>query len=290
MTRQTQRNLVLQWTDVKQKVLGIIGENKPWGDGPNHRHSHYLNRLRGLAKDPYTKNTWEGGSGAQTLDWLRNGYRAKEFLHSAAYVPMGKKPRPKWGDEDGEVDPGRLMGGFDDFMLDRADVEKKPGLRVMIEFGFSAGLKAQVIRDYGAWVAGLLGALEATGYDLTVDIWVNLNNLYGGDLNVRTNLLIRVKNQNEVMDFTDWSALFAPTGYRHIIFTAKLMGGDKIGKLATSGLGSCVGGKTWGLSYDKESSTLKITVDQLGYHTLAIPELNKQAVELGLIPSADDDL
>lgn len=236
---------------------------------------------------------WEGGSHGETLDNLRNGYRAPEFAHSAAYVPMAPKKRPTWSDEpDGDMDMSRLYGGYDEYYMTPAEEEKKPGIRVMIEFAFACGVSNSVIEQYGAWVAGLLGALEMTGYDLEVDMWIPLDGLFSdrdyGEGN-RDNVLIRVKRPNEVSDFTEWSALFAPTGYRHLGFCAKMVAGDKIGIKCSGGLGSTLGGQTWGLEYDTENSILKIRVDQRGsglYGGNKFPTeaLNKQAVELGLIP------
>ena len=243
-------------------------------------------------------NHWTGGSHGDTLDNLRNGYRAEEFIHSAAYVPMAPKKRPTWNDEpDGDLDMSRLYGGYDDYYMVQADQEKKPGIRMMIEFAFAAGVANSTIQKYGAWVAGLIGALESTGYDLEVDMWIPLDGLFqadrGGDdyYGNRDNVLIRVKRPNEVSDFTEWSALFAPTGYRHLGFCAKMVAGDKIGLVCSSGLGMTLGGQGWGLEYSPEDSVLKIRVDQRGHgmfggDAFPVERLNEQAVALGLIPEA----
>ena len=95
-------------------------------------------------------------------------------------------------------------------------------------------------------MAGLLGRWSPTGYDLEVDMWIPLDGLFqagaGRLYGKRDNVLIRVKRPNEVSDFTEWSALFAPTGYRHLGFCAKLVAGDKIGLVCSSGLGMTLGG------------------------------------------------
>lgn len=236
-------------------------------------------------------HAWDGGPIGNTFEYLRNGYRAPEFEHSAAYVPMADAKHPRWAEEpDGEIDLGRLYGGYDEFYLVPADEEKKPGVRVMIEFAFACGVSSKTIEKYGAWCAGLLGALEATGYDLTVDMWTPLDNLFSG-VPGRHNVLTRVKRENEVSDFTEWSALFSPTGYRHLGFMAKLVAGNKIGHTCNGSLGTTLGGFTWGLDYDKEESILKIRVDQRGSDryggdSFPVERLNEQAVALGLIPEA----
>ena len=204
---------------------------------------------------------WEGGSHGQTLDNLRNGYRAPEFEHSAAYVPLGQKKRPRWNEEpEGDLEMSRLYGGYDDYYLVPADEEKKPGIRIMVEFAFACGVSNSVIEQYGAWVAGFIGALEATGYDLEVDMWIPLDGLFTdrdyGHSN-RDNVLVRVKRQIK----------------------------------CSSGLGMTLGGQGWDLDYDSEDSILRIRVDQrgdgmYGGNTFPRDTLNAKAVELGLIPEA----
>src|SRR4051812_24790330 len=61
---------------------------------------------------------WDGGSYGQTCNWVRNGFRAPEFEHSAEYVPLGQKKRPSWSEEpDGDLEMSRLYGGYDDYFL-----------------------------------------------------------------------------------------------------------------------------------------------------------------------------
>ena len=132
----------------------------------------------------------------------------------------------------------------------------------------------------------------ASGYDLTVDVWIRLDDLFEGqDYSMRSNVLMRVKRENEVSDFNGWNVIFSPTGYRHVVFTAKLVAGDKIGKRASGYLGSTIQ-SNWDLSYDPETSTLRINANQRGDRMFGgseFPkdELNAKAVELGLIPGQD---
>ena len=330
------RNVVIDWSDVKGKVMDVVAEGKPWakagtdfGKGAPNQHHHHAANMREAAGNLYgpdkcshscqvrkgtgghcnhlryrqrwdktllkyvyeeacdycvwaKKVIWDGGGWGNDIDNLRNGYRAPEFLHSAAYVPQAEMKRPQWSEEpDGELELSRLYGGYDTYYLEHADQEKKPGIRIMVEFAFAWTVPAETIEAYGAWVAGLLGALESEGYDLVVDFWIPLDNLYGDGM--RDNILMRVKRENEVSDFTEWSALFAKTGYRHIGFASKLVAGDKIGKQCVSNLGTTLA-HDWGLDYDPEESVLKIHCGQRGGSTFPKDKLNADAIKLGLIP------
>jgi len=347
--QKQERHVMIEWGDVKQRFLSVVGEGKPW-PGVNSQHHTAQEMVKAGRENPYgppkcrhsckvaklvegernckhqhlwqetkynpetkrydyithqpcayciwsgRERSWTGGSYGDTLDNLRNGYGAEEFIHSAAYVPMSPRKRPTWHEEpEGDLDISRLYGGYDDAYLVHAEQHKKPGIRVMIEFAFAAGVPNKVIEQYGAWVAGLLGALEASGYDLMVDMWIPLDGLFQNDegeddyYGIRDNVLIRVKRSNEVSDFTEWSALFAPTGYRHIGFCAKMVAGDKIGKVCSEGLGMTLRGFTWDLEYDKDESILKIRADQRGSRNFGgdpFPKdrLNEKAKQLGLLP------
>ena len=303
--QRKERHVVIEWSDVKHKFLRVVGDDKPWGTGINKLH-HTAREFRTWAK-PNKLNefqSFEGSTPTDMLERTRNGYRAEEFVHSAEYVPIADKKRPSWTDEpDGDLDVGRLYGGYDNPYLTRSMDEKKPGIRVMIEFAFACGVSNETINQYGAWVAGLLGSLESSGYDATVDLWIPLDGLFMEQTEDhmgnkrwtsgrgRDNVLVRVKRENELSDFTEWSSLFAPGGYRMLGFCAKLVAGDKIGKLCSSGLGTTHSGP-WDLSYDRENSILKINVNQQGGYwdrSDAFPKdkLNAKAQELGLLPKAE---
>lgn len=282
MARRMQ-NVVIEWADVKKKYMECVQDGKRWSTQPMGR------QLARYYADPYKQERegWEGGTPADTLRNLREGFHAPEFLHSAEMVPTALRRRHVWNDEDGDVDPGRLLAGRDDFFLGSQKRLSKPGLNVQIEFAFAWTVRAKVIQEYGAWVAGFLGSLESSGYDVTVDMWLPLDNmLRDDDPGTRTNVLMRVKRPNEVSFFTDWSALFGPTGFRHLGFTAICVAGDKLGKRVQSQLGDTIGGKTWGVDYDREDGTVMITVNQRAGGSDGFPgeRLNQQAIKVGLLP------
>ncbi len=288
MSNRKELNIVLNWDEVRTAYIDGVRDGKPWPEGKANASHDMARRLRQWHRDPYTgkNDKWEGGCAGDTLGWLDNGFYAKEFEHSADYVELGIKSRPAWNEEDGEADAGRLLGGYDSFFMANADRPHRPGLRLQIEYSFAWTVPNAIIREYGAWCAGLISSLETSGYDLTVDMWIYLDSLFEDQRNTRTSVLTRVKRENEVSDFTGWSALFAPTGYRQLGFLAKCLAGDKINKRARGSLGTTIAGRGWGVEYLKDQSTVKIRCNQQAYKgsKLPIDELNKQASEAGLIP------
>lgn len=251
-------------------------------DGENYGACPYC-RGRG-------KTSWEGARPNDTIEWIEEGFRAREFTHAAEYVPKHDKRRAFWNEDEGEVDLGRLYGGFDDFFMDSQIRPSRPGMRLQIEYSFSWDTSPHILAQYGAWCAGFIRSLEMSGYDLVVDMWIHLDDLYQGDYGQRTNLLVRVKRENEVSNFTEWSALFSPSGYRHLGFTAKCVAGDKIKKAAVSSLGTCIMGHTWDVKYDRAQSTVLVTAAQVSRNSNnPYKELNKAAIREGLLPGSVED-
>ena len=295
------RNIVIDWSDVKDRYIRSVERGEAWPSQPAMGP-----RLAAYHRDPYNpdpmgeydeedefgidEEAWAGGTGADCLKWLREGYHAPEFLHAAEYVATAERMRNTWNSEEGDFDIFRAAAGRDDCFLGPHKRLSKPGLRVQIEFAFAWTVSSKTIQEYGAWCAGFLGSLEKEGYDLVVDLWIPLDSLYEGDGYLRSNVLIRVKRPNEVSDFTEWSSLFSPCGYRHLGFTAKCVAGDKIGKKAVSYLGQTVGGKTWGVDYDKDEAIVRITCNQQAGKREKLPfeKMNEAARKSGLLPQIVD--
>lgn len=287
-------NVVVDWTDVKKAYFRGVEKGMSWPSQPSMGR-----RLWRYNREPYKQHTeggggqenWEGGTPSQTLQWLRHGYHAPQFAHSADIVPRSIKRRNSWNVDDGDIDIARLVAGRDDYYLGTTKRESKPGLHVQLEYAFAWTVSSETIEAYGAWIAGFLASLEASGYDLVVDVWMPLNAVFKDQDRFesdqhRTNILIRVKRQNEVSDFTEWSALFSPTGYRHLGFTAIAVAGDKVDRRIAPYFGQTVTGKSWGVDYDRDDQTVMITVNQRagGGDAFPVDKLNQQAAKAGLIP------
>jgi hypothetical protein len=275
-------NVIIDWSSVKQQVLKCLDKGERWDKQPMGE------KLQMMHRNPYEKDTWQGGGGADTLKVLREGFSAPEFAHSAEYVPTAIKRRNYWNDQEGDVDAGRLLAGNDDFFLGSQKRLSKPGLRVQIEFAFAWTVSSKTLQEYGAWVAGFLGSLESSGFDLVVDMWIPMNDIFQG-IHGRSNILIRVKQPNEISDFTEWSALFGPTGFRVLGFSAMCVAGDKIGKRVHSYFGMTLGDKTWNCEYLPDEALVSINVNQRAGPSEAFPreKLTEQAIAAKLIPAQD---
>lgn len=282
MTDKKVENIIVPFADVKQAFIEAMESRKVLaGDQPINED------LQRWHDNPTRRSKWEGGQAAHTAKYLREGYFAKAFAHSAEYAVLSDKRRFCYDEDEGELDVDRVFDGFDDIYLTRELQESRPGLRIMCEFTFSWQTDAKIIAQYGAWCASLIKSLEASGYDLVIDIWINVDSLFVGEWSNHTNVLLRVKRENEQSNFTEWSALFGPTGWRHLCFLAMCVAGEQVGKRVDGGFGHTLGGKDWNVTYDRENQQVEVHCNQRpGNHLLPIDKLNDAAIEQGLIPHA----
>jgi hypothetical protein len=246
--------IAIEWAEIKDRFTDSVRHGKRW-DQP------FQAKLRKIYADPYTVNDWAGGSGAQALGWLDDGYNAPEFALAAQTVATEYKPRTTWSEEDGDVDLGRMLGGYDDFYLGTAESEARPGLKVTADCFFAASVPAQTVADYGAWVAGVIGSLEARGFDLEISLAARVTEMYVGRQG-RTDMEIRVKRPGELSDFTEWSALFSPIGVRWLVFTGFGVAAASVGKQMTSFCSCSLPSERFGVTYDAETNHLRITAAQ----------------------------
>jgi hypothetical protein len=247
------RQITVEWADVKRRFVASVRDGERWGQAMQ-------STLRGLHDSPYRPNDWAGGSGADTLGWLDDGFRSADFEEAAIPVPVAEKVRVGWHEEDGDVDLGRLYGGYDDFYLKTSPSETRPGLKVTADCFFAASVSPATVRAYGAFVAKVIGTLEAQGYDLEVELAARVTALSDSrSRSQRDDVCIKVKRPGELSDFTDWSALFAPTGVRHLVFTAFGVASEKVGEQQTSHMAMSLERSSFDVTYDADANHLRIT-------------------------------
>lgn len=271
------QEIAIEWSDVKRRIVDSVQDGKRWGQAMQ-------GTLMELHRHPYKVDSWRGGSGAQTLDWLRNGFFAPELQEAAQTAATDIKARVGWSEEDGDIDVGRLYGGYDDYMLEVQPSETQPGLKVTADAFFAASVRPSCVKAYGAWLAGLIGTLEARGYDLEVGVGAPVDSLYDGSC-PRTRVVVNVKRLGELSDFTEWSQIFSPTGLRVTLFTAFGVASEKVGKKQTSFMCMSLPSSVvpWNVTYDEEANHLHITVDQRYSGEFPAERMNTKLAESGLI-------
>ena len=273
------RVIDIEFFSVKQDFMKALdGAEMPAVYGT----TFHTDAMRDYRANPDRDDKWVGGSITETRHWMKNGYRAPEFKNAGRYVRDSKKNRRTFNDQDGNLDLDRLYAGEEKFFEKRTPKTAKPGMTINVEYCFAAMVNAKDVREYGAWVAGLCGSLEKQGFDLEVNVDTILNGLFRGEQRTdETTVRMKVKKRGQKSRFTSWSCLFAPTGWRHIVFHALHVAGAKIGKTPTSSLGMTLAKRGWGVDYDRKENVITIRCDQRT--SIDLKKLNDDATAAGLI-------
>lgn len=246
---QFERTVIFDYAEVKAKWLSLYNGDS-WKSQPG-MESAIQNYRKGQPNA-----SWYGATPDQMAEWLRNGFTSPEFPVGDDYMPRREARRMVFG-EEGELDLTLAWSGHDYPYLDWERVERKPGIRIIADLDFNGMVRPAVIAEYGAWLAGLLSGLETMGYDIELDLRTRGNNFTHSDPNTVYNIICRVKRENELSDFAEFSPLFSPSGFRMLIFTMFGMAMDSVGYQINGGLGRAVG-NAFTANYDADTGTLDI--------------------------------
>jgi len=229
---------------------------------------HWLQLVSGttMARAERTRRLvrkWQAGSDRRFIgatisemrDWLENGYQVPGL---EADVGFKLRPSRKLAFKDeGELQVDLVLGAYEYPFLEWDPRPRKPGLILQVDWDFSAMTKSNVIADYARWLAQLIQRLETDGYDLAVTLVCQAREIVRGRYHDLTEVHMTVKRENESVDFSTWSAVFSPGGFRMLGFMSVCMAAEAQGGEPSDGLGTPVS-KGWGLSFDDEERKLHV--------------------------------
>jgi hypothetical protein len=201
-----------------------------------------------------------GGSAAEMRGWIDHGYEAPGMtLRRGANT----RPRARWKwDEEGELQVDVAIEGHDQPYLRRKPVKRTPGLKVQIGYNARSTVPATVLAAYGRWVASMLAGLQDRGLDLEISVFSTADlckpNLGLGGTIVRSH--VRVKRFGRKSSLKSWGALFSPTGYRMLGFTARMMACAEHKVTCPTHMGASLG-PGWGVKFDAKTRTLTVNVN-----------------------------
>jgi hypothetical protein len=190
--------------------------------------------------------------------WLRSGFHVPGIENASPdLVPVRTRRKMKFG-EDGELQLDLALSGFDYPFIEWERRERKPGLRIEIGMAFGATTDASVIAQYQRWIAQAITTLEEFGFDLDVSVTCTVRGSWTEREVGIQKTQIHVKRENEASDFAEWSALFSPGGYRHLVFTAQTIAAEGSQQDMNTGYGSNPGAVDWGITLDEETRVMTI--------------------------------
>jgi hypothetical protein len=248
----------MEWSDVKRIVLDRI-ETGAWADELTREDVANGSIYSSIEFDSFT-----GGSEAQVKEWLTKGYDRKVKASGVTTGDVYAKPRRRmrWTD-DGDLDVGQALAGADFPFYAWDKRPTKPGLSMMIEVCFHAGVKPRILTEYGEWITAQIKRLEMIGYDLDVNVVMPLRNLFetgqGHRYQERIDLTVSLKRENETADFKSWSAMFSPAGFRCMGFTAMHLAAHDTGRKCQYGLGQPAPSGRWDVLLNQNTRQMRVT-------------------------------
>lgn len=214
-----------------------------------------------------------GGTIAQMQGWIDHGFQAPGLT-----VKSGQNNRPRARNrfaEEGELQVDLAIQGHDMPFLARQTRKRTPGLKLQIGYNAASSAPASMLADYGAWVAGLIAGLQDRGFDLEIGVFSTARMLSSGKV-VRSS--VRVKRFGRKSSLKSWGALFSPSGYRMLGFTARMLTCAHHGFACDVNMGVSMA-PGWGLSFDAKDRTLTVNIDP---HAQAFPRELMDAALAGL--------
>ncbi len=268
-------HIPVDFADVKMDFLALL-------DGTlkvdlSREADHGFSRL---ARNPGRIDTWAGGSANQTRDWIRNGYKAPGSPVTGR-VDAAPRKRTRWREEGDELSLERAWSG-DPTPFASREPGTKAGITINAYITFSRSVSITTVSDYGRWLAQLAAGYAASGHDLNINALVP-SEARQWTRNDGRDLLyhISLKKFGQQTDYAAWSPLFAPTGYRHLVFSMWSIDAARRGKTTSSGYAGPSRHTDWGARFDPATMTLTIESDYFaqggGFPAERMTELVKAA-------------
>lgn len=232
---------------------------KDFQTDPMAVYRHEKNRSPGESRNAAIHNaSWSGCTVQEMNMWISDGYRISGLSDIQSLIPA--KPRRKlvYGEEGDELLLDVAWEGSDTPFIEWEKRNRKPGLSVEIGMVFSAATDSRLIAEYQTWVARALQTLDENGVDMEVNLVIKTSGANDERYSGKEKLNIRVRKAGEAADFSSWSAMFSPGGFRHLGILGIGIMVDKQGGRISHGYGSPRQHGSWDVMYDPERNVLVI--------------------------------
>jgi hypothetical protein len=242
----------IEFSELRKNFLGYI-------DGSIRPKDRYIADMVTKWKGRnYDEKRFYGAYLEEMRTWIKQGYKPPRTGNPADYTPKVEKRRLIATDEGGELDFTLAWSGDPMPFREWEQRTNRPGLKLVLDYAMNCGTKAHVIGEYTAWLGGMISGLEIAGYDMEIAIRISVMGLMVGDPGGKiTHTDIIVKHEGKASDFSQWSAMFSPGGFRMLGFAALGLHATEAGERCEDGLGYPYGTE-FDAEFDAKSRTLHI--------------------------------
>lgn len=251
------KETVYLWSDIRRDFLACSnGRN---ADVIFNRPEN-IDYWNDLAQARESEGNWTGATIAETRNWIENGYSVPGLDGVDSTLIQGApKRKMRYSEEGDEMLIDLAWSGVDEHFITWDKRFTKPTIKVEINIAFSAIVSHSTVNAYQGWIARMLQTIDQFGFDTQVDLKTNGSRMFVGHPSHHNSVLIRVKESGTQADFSSWSPMFSPAGYRHLMFHCMIRAADDAGLDVARGLGAVEKSNAWDLKYDPETQTLVVS-------------------------------
>jgi hypothetical protein len=223
-----------------------------------YRNPENASSGRALSSDWKGSGGWVGCTEAEMSEWISRGYRVEGLQGVTSLLPAKPRRKLRFSEEGDELHIDLAWAGVDEPFSEWEKRVSKPGLSVEIFMTFSAAFPTKTVNAYQRWIARALQTLDENGVDMEVNIVNRVRNANLDSPGEITNTKIRVRKPGEAADFSNWSAMFSPGGYRMLGIMSTGIHVDRSGGRVSGGYGRPQDYGSWEVAYDPERNVIVI--------------------------------
>jgi hypothetical protein len=221
-----------------------------------------------------TYNDWIGCSGTEMQDWLHNGYWPdnEDMPNLSGADVTVDMPAVEWDEEEGDMIYEAVLNNEDLMFVKWDSMPQARGMKIQACFDFNAGVSAETMREYFAWMLGVIERAESLGIAPDVELFIDTQGSFQGHDERHDRIAIPVVKAGEVMDTVAWRAYLTKGGFRTLGFLSLGIAGDKLGLSLTGSLGRATGNK-WDITHEDDVLTIHAPGNANGFPKA---EMNKK--------------
>jgi hypothetical protein len=243
----------IDWPDLKKFVQGVWATEKT-PDG--FYHQRYVFESHIIRVD----ESFTGYSRGQCERWTREGFVAEGLKLDEFNPPLRDKRKLRFAEEGDEFHLDLALAGHDNYMSEWTQRESIPGVRIDLQVKFSGDVNARIVNDFNVWTNQMIYALDSIGVDSEI------NYVYWGksgpDFKRPHTTIIRLKKENEAVDFTSISPMLSPAAFRTFAFAAIAMQGKDQGFGVTTGISTASESPGWTVTASEDKTRITVTTER----------------------------
>jgi hypothetical protein len=243
---------VIDWSEIRDEMLRVMDGKPRFLSGRNAANARAYFYGDASAK-------FIGYKESELRGWIERGYKV-DSLRNIGNPPikLRDKRRLRFDEEGDEFHYDLAIAGDDKPFSEMPRIQSVPGLGFEATICFVNRTPTSLIESYLNWMARAAYSLEAAGIDLEVNFRFRSERVWNPHYGICSSL-VRVKREGERTDYSSWSPMLSPAGYRGFGFLAEMLGAQSGGYYTDRSMGHGVNKNTpWSVSYDPDRRAIVV--------------------------------